>query len=107
MEPNAELVLGVSTEVLLDEDRSETIKTGSHCRVGGEEVPRSRGSQRDVEGLLCFFHEVAGAFEDGERRVPFIQVTDLRLDPECAEQSPSADPEEYFLLEAQLRAAAI
>src|SRR5664279_260409 len=107
MELNAELLRGVSTEVLLDEGRSETIKTGGHCRVGGEEVSCSGDRQRDFEGLPCPFHEVAGTFQDGERRVPFIQVTDLRLDTERAEQSPSADPEEHFLLETQLRPAPV
>src|SRR5664279_4494510 len=107
MELNAELLRGVSTEVLLDEGRSETIKTGGHCRVGGEEVSCSGDRQRDFEGLPCLFHEVAGTFQDGERRVPFIQVTDLRLNPECAEQPPSADPKQQFLLEAQLRPPAI
>ena len=73
----------------------------------GEEVPRSRGSQRDFEGLPGLFHESVRAFQDGERRVPFIQMADLRVDAERAEQPPSADPEEQFLLEAQLRPAAI
>ena len=107
MKRNAELLFGVTTEVLLDEGRSKTVKAGGHRRVGGEEIARSRDRQRDFEGLPGLLHEVAGAFQDGERRVPFIQVTDLRLDPERAEQPPSADPEEQFLLEAQLRPAAI
>ena len=105
VECNAELLLGIPTEVLLDEGRSETVKAGGHRRVGGEEVPRSRDGQRDFEGLPGLFHEVAGAFQHGEGRMPFIQVTDLRLDAERAEQPPSADPEQQFLLEAQLRPA--
>jgi len=39
--------------------------------------------------------------------MPFIQMTDLWLDPERAEQPPSADAERQFLLEAQLRSATI
>ena len=39
MECNAELLLGITAEVLLDEGRRETVKAGGHCRVGGEEVP--------------------------------------------------------------------
>ena len=92
---------------MLDEGGSETVKAGGHGRVGGEEITRSSDRQRDFEGLPCLFHEVAGTFQDGERRVPFIQMTDLRLEPERAEQPPSADPEEQFLLEAQLRPAPI
>ena len=37
----------------------------------------------------------------------FIQVTYVWFDPERLEQSPSANPEKQFLLEAQLRAAAV
>ncbi len=39
--------------------------------------------------------------------MPLVQMTNLRLDPERAQQPPSADPEQHLLLEAQLRAAAI
>ena len=84
VERDAELLLGITTEVLLDESRSETVKAGGHRRVGGEEVPRSRGGQRDFEGLPGLFHETAGALQHGEGRMPFIQVTDFRLDAERA-----------------------
>jgi len=39
--------------------------------------------------------------------MPFIQVTDFRLDAKLTKQTPSANPKDYFLLEAQLRPAAI
>jgi hypothetical protein len=76
--------LRVPSEVLLDEGRSETIKAGGHRRVGGEEVSRSRGGQRDFEGLPGLFHETAGALQHGEGRMPFIQMTDFRLDAQRA-----------------------
>jgi hypothetical protein len=82
---NAEPLFRIPPKVLLDEGRSESVKTRGHCGVRGEEVSCSRGGQCDFEGLSGFFHEVSGTFQDGEGRVPFIQVTDLRLDPECAE----------------------
>ena len=100
-------LLGISAEVLLDEGRSETVKAGGHRRVGGEEIAGSGRGQCHFEGLPCLFHETPGALQHGERRVPFIQVTDLRLEPERAEQPPSADPEQHFLLEAQFRPAPI
>ena len=93
MECYAELLLGITAEVLLDESRSETIKAGGHCRVGGEEVACSRGGQCDFEGLRVLLHETAGAFQHGKGRMPFIQMTDFRLDAECGEQPPAANPE--------------
>ena len=100
-------LLGIATEVLLDESRSETVKAGGHRRMGGEEISRSRDGQRDVERLPGLLHETPGAFQYGEGRMPFIQMADFRLDAEGGEQPPSADPEEQFLLEAQFRPAAI
>jgi hypothetical protein len=75
--------------------------------VGGEEVPCSSDGQRDFEGLPRLFHEASRAFQHGEGRVPFVQVTDLRLDPQRAQHPPSANPQKQFLLEAQLRPAPI
>ena len=86
---NAELLLGIATEVLLDEGRSETVKAGGHRRVGGEKVPRSSDGQRDFERLPGFFHETAGALQHGEGRMPFIQVTDFRLDAKRGEAAAS------------------
>ena len=54
--------LGVSTEVLLDEGRSETVKAGGHRRVGSEEITRPSDGQCDFEGLPCLFHEASRAF---------------------------------------------
>ena len=39
--------------------------------------------------------------------MPFIQMADFRLNTQRTKQSPSADPQQQFLLEAQLRPAAI
>lgn len=82
---DAELLFGIPAKILCDEGGRETVKTGGHCRVGSEEIARSCDRQCDCEGLPSLFHEVARTFQDGKRRVPFIHVTDLRLDPERAE----------------------
>src|ERR1017187_1040931 len=79
-EGNAEFLLCITAEVLLDEGRSETVKAGSHGRVGGKEISRSRDGQRDFEGLLALLHETAGALQHGKGRVPLIQVTYFRFD---------------------------
>ena len=104
---NAEPLFCVPAKVLLDQGRSEMVESRGHRRVGSEEVTRPSGRQSDLEGLPGILHEVAGAFQDGERRVPFIQVTDLGLDSQRTEQPPSADAEQQFLLEAQFRSTPI
>ena len=75
---------GVAAEVLFDESGSETVKARGHRRVGGEEVPRSRDGQRDVKRLPGLFHEIAGALQNGEGRMPFIEMTDFRFDAKRA-----------------------
>jgi len=90
VERHAEFLLCIPSEVLLDETRSKKIEARSHWRVGGEEVPRSRDSQRDFEGLPGFFHETSGTLQHDEARMPFIQVTNFGLDAQCAEQPPAA-----------------
>jgi len=107
LECYAELMFRITTQVLLDESRSETIEAIGHGRVSGEEVPRSGGGECDFEGLRGLLHETAGAFQYGKGRMPFIEMTDLRLDAKRTQQSPSADPEKQFLLEAQLRTSPI
>src|ERR1039458_3146835 len=46
-EGNAEFLLCITAEVLLDEGRSETVKAGSHRRVGGKEIA-GRSEERRV-----------------------------------------------------------
>src|SRR5208283_1950676 len=107
VEGNSEFLLRITVEVLLDERRSETVKPGGHCRVGGKEIPRSRGGQRHFKRLRVLLHETAGTLQNGKGRMTFIQVTDVRLEAECGEQSPTSNPKQQLLLEAQLRSTAI
>ena len=73
--------------------------------MGSEEIAGSSYGQRHFEGLPGLFHEASGSLQHCKGCMPFIQMTDLRLDPERVEQPPSANPEQQFLLEAQLRSA--
>ena len=97
MERDAELLLGIAAQVLLDERGGEAVEPRSHGRVGGEDVACSRDGQCDFEGLPGLLHEAAGAFQHRKGRMPFIQVADLRLDAKRGKQSPSADPKEHLL----------
>ena len=69
----------------MDEGRIETVEAGGHGGVGGEEVSGAGDGECDVEGLAVVVHEIAGALQDGERGVAFIQVTDFWFDSEFAE----------------------
>jgi len=64
---------GIPSKVLLHEGGRESVKTGSHRCVGGEEVTRSCYRQRDFEGLPGLLHEVMCTFQHGKRRVPSLR----------------------------------
>ena len=100
---NAKLILRIPAEVLRDKSRRETVKAGSDGGVGGEQVSRPRGGQRDLERLRGLLHETTRAFQHREGGVPFIQVTDFRTESERGQQPPSPNPEDHLLLESQLR----
>ena len=87
--------------------RSEAIETGGHCRVGGEQVARSRNRQGHVKGLAGFFHEIPGAFQHGESRMAFVEVTHFWLEAKRAKQPPSAKPKHKLLFQPNFRPATI
>ena len=93
VEMDAEIVLGIAAEVLLDQSPREAIEAGGHCRVGGEQLPRLRNGQRHVKGLRCLQHETAGSLQHREGRMTLIEVTDFRLDAKFGKQPPTADSE--------------
>src|SRR5688572_25227042 len=97
VEGNAERLCGMLAQVLPDEGRRKAVKSGCHGRVSCKKIARPGDGQRDLKGTPRLCHVTSGAFQDGKGRMPFIQVTDLRLDAQRTEQSPAADPKEQFL----------
>jgi hypothetical protein len=75
--------------------------------MGREKISGARCRQRKREGLSGLGHEAQGAFQQGESRMPFIQMADIRFEPEGGQQSPAPDPKRHFLLQAQFLVAAI
>ena len=47
------------------------------------------------KGSPCLFHETAGALQHGEGRMPFVEMTDFRLNAKRSKQPPSANPEQH------------
>ena len=97
---NAQFVLGVPAEILLDQGRRKAVKARGDGGVGGEEIAGARGRQRHVERLPGLFHETPGALQHGEGCMAFIEMADVRLDSEraraiasrrCRAPSPASD----------------
>jgi len=100
-------VLRIVAKVPVNQGWRESIKAGDDSGMGGEKIAHSGNGQCDVEGLRTFLHEAACPFQYGERRVPFIEMTDFRLYTQRTEQPPSADSKQQLLCEAQLGTAAV
>jgi len=107
MARDTELLLGVSAQILPARAGRETVESGRDRRVRSEEIPRAGDGERDFERLPVRLHEAAGAFQHGKGRMPFVQMTDFRLDAERLEQPPAADSQQHFLLQPQLGAATV
>ena len=85
-------------EVTDDVAGIEPVEGCGDRRVGGEHGARARDGQRDVERYVLFPHDPPGAFQHGKCRVPFVEVTDVRIESQLAQQPPAAEPERHLLL---------
>ena len=98
--------LPVAVEMLFDEMEGEHVVAGRDRRVRREDGRRS-------DELGCFvkahpaLDQRADAFEDEERRVPFVGVKNRRTYPESFEHSHAADAEDHLLPDARLLVAAV
>ena len=70
-------------------------------------LPARVTARDDVKGLACFLHETPGAFQHGEGRMAFVQVTDFRLDAERASNRHPPIPSTSLLFQPQLRPAPV
>ena len=70
-------------------------------------LPARVAANATSNGCPRLLHKSTRALQHREGGVTFVQVADLRLQSERAQQPPSADPEQHFLLQSQLRPAAI
>ena len=107
MDRNAEFLLCIPRQVLLDKCRVEPVKSRCYRGVSSEEISHPSRSHGHVEGLTRCFHEAARTLQDGEGRMSFIQVTDLGSNPERTQQTPSSNTEEQLLLQSQFRPASV
>ena len=104
---NTQLLFGIAGQILLDQRGGETVKAGGDRGVRGKQIARTGHRQCGFEVQSAFLHKVPCAFQHGKRRMAFIQVAHLRFDAERHQQLPAADAQQYFLLQAQLRPAAV
>ena len=95
------------SEVQPNQAGVEAVEARRHRRMGREQVSRAGRGERHVEWLTMVLHEPTGALEDGQCRVPLIEMAHLGIETECTQQPPPADAEQDFLLQAQLRATAV
>src|SRR4029077_16239521 len=76
-------------------------------RVGGEAAHRRHLAQGFGGGDPLLRDELARPLQQGERRMPLVQVEHGGLDPHHAERPVAADAEQDLLLDAGLLVAAV
>ena len=106
LEGDAELLLGIAAEVLLHQCRSETVKTGGHRVWVVKRFPARVTASATSKGWPSP-HEAARALQHRECGVASLRWQTSGLMPERAQQPPAADAEHHFLLQPQLRPAAV
>ena len=84
-------------------NRSNPASTGV-CVV--KRLPARVTAKATSNGMLLSSIK-ARAFQNRERRVAFIQMANFGMEPERAQQTPAADAQHAFLLQAQFRSAAV
>ena len=87
--------------------RRESVKSCHHRGVRSKEIPRAGRRKRNVKRYALALHEVPRSFEYGERSVTFIEMANLGLLSERAQQAPSPDPQHDLLGDPHLGSAAI
>src|SRR5213593_1023718 len=90
-----------------DDSRGKAVEARRDRGVRGEGVSGPGDRQCDFEwlpGILC---EAAGTLQHREGRVPLVEMADLGLEPEHAQQPPAPDPQQELLLQSQLRSTPV
>jgi hypothetical protein len=90
-----------------DDSRGKAVEARRDRGVRGEDVSGPGDRQCDFEwlpGILC---EAAGTLQHREGRVPLVEMADLGLEPEHAQQPPAPDPQQELLLQSQLRSTPV
>jgi hypothetical protein len=77
---NAQFLASVVPESVFDESRCKAVEPRGYCRMRGKEIARPSHRGRDLKGLSRPVHETSRSLQRRERRMPFIEVTDLRFD---------------------------
>ena len=85
----------------------KTIEGSRNGSMSSEDVTRTSTVQCRLKALASTRHEAANPLERGKSGVPFVKVTDLAIDIELFQQTPTTDPEHQLLLKPQFRTAPV
>ena len=104
---DGEFIHRIVAQVRANECGIEAIEAGTDGGMCSEKISGSRDVHGKVERLLVILHVAACPLKNGECRMSFVEVTDLRRKTQCSQQAPSADAEDDLLLQTHLCVPAI
>ncbi len=87
--------------------RREAVEAGLHRRVGGEEIAGPRHLERHLKRLAGGLHEIRGPLQYGERRVAFVEMAHLGIEPQGSQEPPAANTQHELLGDAHLYTPAV
>jgi len=91
LEGDAQLV-AQRAEVLFDQVAVEAVVPGGHGRVRGEHRALGHFAQRFVEAPAVGLHAVAHRLQRGKGAVPFVEMVNARVDPQCPQRADAPHP---------------
>ena len=97
----------IAAHILLHQMTRKAVETRLDRGVGREEVARSGGGHGHVEIHPVVSHEAAGPFEDGKGRMALVEMADVGLQTQLAQDLPAAYPQDHLLLKPHLRTASV
>ena len=96
-----------AAQVAAHQTRLETVESGRHGGVGGEQVAGAGGPQGLVEIHSVTAGVGADARQGGEGGVPLVEVAHLRFQIQGLQHPPAADAQDHLLEQTLLGPAAV
>ena len=94
---NVQSIGGITPEENVHELRRESVKSCLHRGVRSKEIPRAGCRKGNVKRYALTLHEVPRSFQYNECSVTFIEMANVGLLSERAQQAPSPNPQHDLL----------
>src|SRR5260370_20703597 len=103
LERDGKLFVRVRPKVLFHQVRRKTVEARINGCMGCEKIAGTSYGQGQIERSFVVGHVRPGSLKNAKRGVPFIQMTNLRLQAQSTQKPPPSTTQDKLLLQAQYR----